>query len=107
MEFTYHELKAKTLAELKEIAATIEDEAVKGYTQMNKEHLLKQLCAALHIDMHEHHEVHGLDKSGVKARIRALKKERDAVLGKRDPKQLKAIRLKMSRLKHTLRKAAE
>lgn len=107
MTFTYHELKAKTLAELKEIASKIGDEGVKGYTQMNKEHLLKAICADLHIDMHEHHEVHGIDKSDLKAKIRAFKKERDALLGKRDPKNLKAIQLKMSRLKHTLRKAAE
>jgi len=67
MNVTYHELKEKTLAELKEIAAGITDEAVKGYSQMNKEHLLKQLCTALKIDMHEHHTAHIPEKTGIKA----------------------------------------
>ena len=57
MSYTLKELKAKTAAQLKEIAAGIENEAVKGYTQMNKEHLIKAICAALGIHIHEHHYV--------------------------------------------------
>ena len=37
MDHTFEELKKKTVAELREIAAGIGDEAVKGYTQLNKE----------------------------------------------------------------------
>ena len=40
MAFTYHELKEKNVADLREIAKGIEHEAVQGYTQLNKEHLL-------------------------------------------------------------------
>jgi hypothetical protein len=67
MAHTFPELKAKPLAELREIAAGIEHEAVKGYTQLNKDHLLAALCKALNIDMHVHHEVKGIDKAGTKA----------------------------------------
>ena len=49
MAQTYDELKHKTVAELREIAKATEHEAVKGYTQMNKDHLLQALCKALGI----------------------------------------------------------
>ena len=44
MAHTYEELKGKTLAELREIAAGMDNEAVQGHTQMNKDHLLVALC---------------------------------------------------------------
>jgi hypothetical protein len=106
MTYTHHDLKAKTLAELKEIAAGIEDEAVKGYSQMNKEHLVKQLCAVLKIDMHEHHAAKIPEKTSIKAQIRALKQERDKLMGSHDRKQLGEIRAKIGLLKHRLRRAA-
>ncbi|MGH7496013.1 MAG: hypothetical protein ACREOO_26975 [bacterium] len=105
MAHTFKDLKHKTLAELQEIAKGLEHEAVKGYTQMNKDHLLKSLCTALGIPMHEHHEVKGLDKTGIKVKIRALKKERDQALAAHDSKQLKAVRMQIKGLKKTLRKA--
>lgn len=105
MSHTFKDLKHKTLAELQEIAKGLEHEAVQGYTQMNKEHLLKALCAALGISMHEHHEVKGIDKTGIKSQIRALKKEREQALAARDKRQLKAVRLQIKGLKKTLRKA--
>ena len=105
MAFTYDELKGKTLAELREIAAGLDHEAVKGYTQLNKDHLLPALCKALGIEAHEHHQVVGLDKAAVKTRIRALKKQRDEVLAARDAKKLKAIRRHIHRLKREIHKA--
>ena len=71
-ELTYEQLKHKTVAELREMAKGIEHEAVQGYTQMNKEHLIAALSKALGIQ-HEHHDVVGVDKSSIKARIRELK----------------------------------
>ena len=106
MTYTHHDLKAKTLAELKVIAAGIEDEAVKGYSQMNKEHLVKQLCAVLKIDIHEHHTAKIPEKTSIKVQIRALKQERDKLIGAHDHKQLGEIRERIGRLKHKLRKAA-
>src|SRR5438034_1189956 len=50
MAQTYEELKAKTIEQLREIAKGIDNEAVKGYSQMNKNHLLPALCAALGIE---------------------------------------------------------
>jgi hypothetical protein len=105
MSYTLKELKGKTAAQLKEIAASIENEAVKGYTQMNKEHLIKAICNALGIHIHEHLEVKGLDRSGLKAKIKTLKKERDKVLEARDHKQLKVIRHHIKEYKKKLRKA--
>jgi hypothetical protein len=103
MAHSYEELKTKTVAELREIAATSEHEAVKGYTQLNKEHLLAALCKAFGIDMHKHYKVKGINKGEVKAKIRELKKKREAAL--HDSKQLKVIRREIHGLKRKLHAA--
>lgn len=92
MAFTYHELKAKNIGELRDIAKDLKHEAVQGYTQLNKDHLLVALCKALSIPIHEHHEAIGIDKAGLKAKLRGLKKERDAALAAGDHAKLKALR---------------
>ncbi|BAU47579.1 hypothetical protein SVA_1000 [Sulfurifustis variabilis] len=104
-DYTYEDLKGKTLAELREIAAGIEHEAVQGYTQLNKDHLLPAICKALGIDTHEHHHVVGLDKMAVKARIRELKKQRDAILASQDRSGLKPILRQIHALKRDMRRA--
>jgi DNA-binding IclR family transcriptional regulator len=103
MPHTYHELRGKTIADLREIAKGVQDDAVKGYSQMNKEHLLPALCKALGIDVHEHHTVTGIDKSGIKARIRELKKQRDGALDAHDHARLKSIRRQIHHLNHQIR----
>jgi hypothetical protein len=105
MAHTLKELKSKTAAQLKEIAAGIDHEAVKGHTQMNKDHLIKAICTALGIHMHEHQEVKGLDRSGLKLKIRSLKKERDRMLEAKDHAKLKTIRHQIKEYKKKLRKA--
>jgi hypothetical protein len=105
MTYTHKELKHMTAAQLKDIAKDIEHEAVHGYTQLNKDHLIKALCTALHIEMHEHHEVKGLDKSGIKVKIRELKKEREKIIETHDAKQLAAVRHQIKDFKKKLRKA--
>lgn len=105
MAYTYKELKDKTLADLKSIAKDIDHEAVKGYSQLNKDHLLEAICKALDIQMHEHHEVKGVDKPAIKKQIKELKKKRDKVLKAHDHKKLKEVRQKIKNLKKTLRKA--
>jgi hypothetical protein len=105
MAYTYEELKHKTVAEMREIAAGIEHEAVKGYTQLNKDHLLAALCKALGIDMHEHHQVVGVDKVAIKTRIRELKRKREEALAAHDHPQLKLIRRRIHHLKREIRKA--
>src|ERR1041385_712793 len=103
-EVTYEQLKHKTVAELRDMAKGIEHEAVQGYTQMNKDHLLVALSKALGIQ-HEHHAVVGVDKSSIKARIRELKGQRQAALTAHDHAQLKVVRRTIHRLKRRIHKA--
>ncbi len=105
MAYTFPELKKKTVAELREIAAGIEHEAVKGYTQFHKDQLLTAICAALGIEMHAHHDVVGIDKTAVKTRIRELKTRRDAALAAKDRVQLKRARRRIHRLKRKIRRS--
>ena len=106
MAHTYEELKHKTIAELREIAKGIEHEAVQGYTQLNKEHLLPAICKALGIDTHgHHHDTKGIDKKGVQAKIQELKKERAKALEAHDHAQLKSVRRQIHRLNRRIRAA--
>ncbi|MEK6335828.1 MAG: hypothetical protein AABM67_12930 [Acidobacteriota bacterium] len=105
MAYTHHELKHKTLAELRDIAKDMEHEAVQGYTQLNKEHLVVALCQALNIDMHEHYQVVGIDKAAIKSRIQQLKERRNTALAAHDHAQLKAVRRRIHRLKRQIHKA--
>ena len=104
MEYTFEQLKHKTVAELREIAKGIEHEAVQGYTQLNKEHLLVAISKALGIK-HEHHDVVGVDKASIKSRIKELRKKRDEALAAHDHVQLKAVRRTIHRLKRQIHKA--
>jgi hypothetical protein len=94
MAYTYHELKGKSVAELREIAKGTEHEDLKGAMQMNKEHLLPVLCKVLGIDTHEHHEAHGIDKPAIKA------------LEARDHARLKKVRRQLHDLNHRIRAAS-
>jgi hypothetical protein len=103
MAYTFEELKGKTVQELRDIAKGVEHEAVQGALQMNKDHLLPALCKALGIDMHEHHVVVGIDKPAIKAKMRELKKERDAALEAHDGTELKTLRRQIHRLNRQIR----
>jgi len=105
MAHTYDELKHKTVAELREIAKAVEHEAVKGYTQMNKDHLLVGLCQAFGLDMHVHHHAVGAEKVKQKAKIKALKKKRDEILASKERDGLKAVLQEIHGLKRALRRA--
>jgi DNA-binding IclR family transcriptional regulator len=104
MAYTYEELRHKTLAELRDIAKDIQHDAVQGYTQLNKEHLVGAIAKALGIQ-HTHHDVVGIDKSSIKARIRQLKTQRAAALDAHDHAQLKVVRRTIHRLKRQIHKA--
>ena len=104
MELTYEQLRHKTLAELRDMAKGIEHEAVQGYTQMNKDHLVVAISKALGIQ-HEHHSAVGIDKSSIKSRIRELKTQRAAAIEAHDSKQLKVVRRTIHRLKRQIHKA--
>ena len=103
-ELTYEQLRHKTLAELRDMAKDSQHEAVQGYTQLNKEHLLVALSKAFGIQ-HEHHDVVGVDKAAIKAQIREVKKKRDEALTAHDRAQLKIARRTIHRLKRRINKA--
>ena len=105
MAYTYDELKHKTVAELRDIAAGIEHEALQGYTQLNKEHLLHALARALGVEEHLHHEVVGINKTEIKSKIKALKRQRDEALEAHDHARLKSVRRQIHRLKREIHKA--
>jgi DNA-binding IclR family transcriptional regulator len=103
MAYSYEQLRHKTVAELREIAKDVQHEAVQGYSQLNKEHLLPALCKALGIEMHEHHAVKGIDKAGIKAKIKMLKAERDKAINTHDPDVLKSVRREIHHLNRQIR----
>ena len=103
MAHTYHDLKGKTVAELRDIAKGIQHDAVQGYSQMNKDRLLPALCRALNIGMAEHHEARGIDKPAIKAKMHELKKQRAQALDAHDSDALKNIRRQLHSLNHQIR----
>jgi hypothetical protein len=103
MAYTYHDLKLKTVQELRDIAKDVQHDAVQGYSQMNKEHLLPALCKALGIETHEHHDVTGIDKPAVKQKMGELRKKRDAAIEAHDGEELKSIRRQIHRLNRQIR----
>ena len=105
MAYTHNELKHKTLAELRDIAKDIQHDAVQGYTQLNKDHLVVAICKALGIEMHEHHDVVGIDKAAIKSRIKALKTKRNEAITAHDRAALKKARRSIHRLKRQIHKA--
>ena len=104
MPHTYEELKKKTVAELRGIAKDIPHEAVQGYSQLNKEHLLVALCTALGIDAHAHAVHAGKEKLRLKEQIRLWSKRRDEALSAKDTDKLRYARRTIHRLKRTIAK---
>ena len=103
MAYTHEELKGKTIAELRDIAKTVDSEHVQGYSQLNKDHLLPALCRALDIDIHDHHTVSGIDKHTVKTKMRELKQKRDEALESHDHEALRSLRRQLHHLNHQIR----
>lgn len=103
MAYSFHELKLKTIQELRDIAKDVQHEAVQGFSQMNKDHLLPALCKALGIDTHEHLVVVGIDKAAVKAKMRELREKRDAAREAHDHQLLKSLRRQIHGLNRQIR----
>ncbi|MFC1538875.1 hypothetical protein ACFL6H_05585 [Candidatus Latescibacterota bacterium] len=106
MDYTYQDLKKKNVTDLRDIASGIDHEAVQGYTQMNKEHVLKAICTALGIDTFEHHVSKDSHKTEIKSQIKALKVKRDEAIAEKNSAEAKIIRRKIHRLKRKLHKTA-
>ena len=107
MAHTYEELKKKTVAELRELAGSLQHEAVQGYTQLNKEHLLPALCKALGIDTHAHHAAALAEKAAVKAKMRELNAKKAKAVESGDHDLVRQLRRHYHRLNHSLRTAAK
>ena len=107
MTHTYEELKKKTVAELRDLAKDLHHDAVQGYTQMNKDHLLPAVCKALGIDAHEHHAAIGAAKVATKAKMREIKKAYEAAKAGGDHAQLHRLRRQYHALNHSLRTSAK
>src|SRR5262245_14407804 len=105
MPHSFEELRVKTIAQLREIAAGIQHEAVQGYTQLNKDHLLLAICKALNTDMHVHHHASGINKSELKAQLKILKVQRDEALSAHDHSRLKTVRRRMHTIKRQIKRA--
>jgi hypothetical protein len=105
MAHTYEELKHKTVAELRDIAKGVEHEAVQGYSQLNKDHLLVALCKALGLEAHAHHHAVGIDKAAIKTKIKELKKKRDEILASKSRDGLHGVLRNIHALKRTIRRA--
>ena len=103
MPHTYEELKSKTVEDLRNIAKGLDHEAVKGFSQMNKAHLLPALCKALGLDTYVHHHAEGIDKPAIKAKMKDLKRQRDAALEAHDPERLKSVRRQLHHLNRQIR----
>jgi len=99
----FHQLRLMTIAQLREVAEGIE--GLTGYTQMRKNELLAHICRHLNIQMHDYHEVVGVDKSTIKKQIRGLKHQRDAAIAAHDSGELKRVRRYIHRLKRSIRRA--
>ena len=104
-DYSYDQLKHMTVAQLRELASGIEHDAVEGYTQLHKDQIIHGLSVALGLEDHVHHDVVGINKRAIKARIKALKVERDAALEVHDSAELKLVRRKIHRLKRRIHRA--
>ncbi|RPI62521.1 MAG: hypothetical protein EHM48_03950 [Planctomycetaceae bacterium] len=98
-EYTYEQLKALTVAELREIAKGIENDELEGFSTKHKEQLLPILCKVLHISMH--HVAAGDEKVRLKAMIHKFQAARS------DKSKAAVARHQIHVMKHKLRKMAE
>ena len=107
MTHTYEELKKKTVAELRDLAKGLHHDAVQGYTQMNKDHLLPAVCKALGIDAHEHHAAVAAEKTTIKTKMREIKAACEIAAAEGDHQALHRLRRQYHQLNHSLRASAK
>jgi hypothetical protein len=105
MGYTYEQLSAMNVTQLRAIATGLEHEAVHGFSTMHKDKLIPALCVALGIEGHKHHQVVGINKTTVKTEIRALKKQRAEALASKQHDAYHEILHKIHELKNKLRRA--
>jgi hypothetical protein len=101
-EYTYEQLRDKTVADLREIAQGIGGDALEGFSTMHKDHLLPLLCKVLNIPTH--HAAAGAEKTQLKAKIRQLRTQRDQIMQSGDKSQLPSICHQIHAMKRHLRR---
>jgi len=99
----YTEIKKMTAVKLREIIAAKYPEE-KGLVGLKKEQLVDLLASKLGLDKHAHGAV-AIDKSAIKQRIRALKKQREELEKSGNKEKLREIRHAIHKQKHILRRA--
>lgn len=99
----YREIKKMTAVKLREEIAARDPDA-KGLSGLKKEQLVDMLADKLGVEKHAHVEL-AIDKTSIKQKIRALKKERDAAVAARDRAKLHDIQHAIHKQKHILRRA--
>ena len=99
----YNEIKKMTVVKLREVIAE-RDPSVQGLVGMKKEQLVDLLASKLGIEKHKHAAV-AIDKTAVKQKIRALKKQREELAKAGDKHKLAEIRHAIHKQKHILRRA--
>lgn len=101
----YHEIQKMTAVKLREVIGEKYPD-MSGLSAKKKDELVEILADKLGIDRHAHAAV-GIDKTSIKQRIRALKKERDEALAARDSGRATEIRHAIHKQKHILRRAVK
>ena len=105
MAHTFDELHQMTVAGLREIAETQNEDDVKGFKALKKAQLLALVCKVLGVDAHENHSAQGIDKAAIKAQMRQLRSARNAAIDAHDHKELRVVRRKIHRLNRQIRRA--
>lgn len=99
----WHQLHKKKVTELRGMAKKVE--GIGAVSGLNKDQLVAALAAQMGIEK-PHAVVEGIDKTRVKADIRALKVKRTEALAAKDGKAVKQVRRTIRRKKRALRRAA-
>ena len=99
----YREIQKMTAVKLREVI-TEKFPDVRGVSALKKEQLVVLLADKLGIDRHVHGTV-AIDKTAIKQKIRALKKQRDEAMAAGDTSSLGEIKHAIHKQKHILRRA--
>jgi hypothetical protein len=94
-----HELKGKTVNELRELAAS---QGIEGVSGKKKDDLLEILAEKLGLDLHAH-VPEGIGRRRIKARLRELRARRAKALAERNRAALIDTRREIHAQKHRLR----
>jgi hypothetical protein len=100
----YKSISKMTASQLRDHLAKYPD--ISGVTSMKKEKLVELLCTKLGVERHVHGHA-AVDKTAIKQRIRALKKERDAAMAAKDLTKLAELRHAIHKQRHMLRRAVK